>query len=74
MAFKLTERWKRLVAALKWIGCCTALPFALTGLVLDVASFGDAHQLLGRTALVVAAIAMAVGLAGAVLDRTDTLS
>lgn len=73
MDVKLTHRSIKLVSALKWVGCVTALLFATVGLVLDIVAFEDGYQLLSRAVWMVVATAMAVGFTAAVLDRSDTM-
>jgi len=63
----------RFVQILKWGGCFTALVFAVGGLLLDIASPGNAYEALSRGSWMIVAISMAVGLAGVVLDRSNAL-
>lgn len=65
-----SETLSRFIWICKWGGCCTALAFAVGGLLCDVAWFGDACQAAGRGTWVVVAIAMALGLTGVVCDRS----
>ena len=64
---------RRLVLAFKWGGCLTALVFALGGLLLDIASAGETYAILSRGSWFIVAIAMALGLVGVLLDRSDQL-
>ena len=52
---------RRLILAFKWGGCCTALVFALGGLLLDIASAGEAYEVLSRGSWFIVAISMAFG-------------
>ena len=62
---------RRLILAFKWGGCCTALVFALGGLLLDIASAGEAYEVLSRGSWFIVAISMAFGFIGVLLDRSD---
>ncbi len=68
-----TKEPSRFILTLKWGGCLTALLFAVGGLLLDIASAGDAYETLSRGSWMFVALSMAVGFAGVVLDRSNVL-
>ena len=47
--------------------------FALGGLLLDIASAGEAYEVLSRGSWFIVAISMAFGFVGVLLDRADGL-
>lgn len=61
----------KLILAFKWGGCSTALVFAIGGLLLDIASAGEAYEGLSRGSWFIVAISMAFGFVGVLLDRSD---
>lgn len=61
---------RKLILAFKWGGCFTALVFALGGLLLDIASAGEAYS---RGSWFIVAVSMAFGFVGVLLDRSDEL-
>lgn len=65
-----SETSSRFIQISKWGGCFTALVFAVTGLLCDIARLNDTVETLGRRSWIVVAIAMAFGLAGVLLDRS----
>jgi hypothetical protein len=67
------KRPSRFILISKWGGCFTALVFAVSGLLCDLAWPGDAFGSLGRGSWVVVAVSMAFGLIGVVLDRPHDL-
>jgi hypothetical protein len=74
MAPQLIKKPSRFILILKWGGCFTALVFAVSGLLMDIASPGDTYETLSRGSWMIVAISMAAGFSGAVLDRPHNLS
>ena len=54
---------------LKWGGCLAALVFAVGGLLMDIASAGDAYGALSRGSWAIVAFSTAITFTGVVLDR-----
>jgi len=73
MTPKPSKGTHKLFLVLKWGGCFTALLFALSGLLLDIASPGEAYASLSRGSWFIVAVSMAFGFVGFVLDRSDEL-
>jgi hypothetical protein len=70
MSHEPSEALSRFIWICKWGGCCTALAFAVGGLLCDVPWFGEVCQATGAGTWVVVAIAMALGLTGVIFDRS----
>ncbi len=73
MAPRPSKEPSRFILTLKWGGCFTALVFAVGGLLLDIASAGDAYGAMSRGSWMIVAISMGVGFTGVILDRSDEL-
>jgi len=63
----------RFIQIAKWGGCFTALIFAISGLLTDLASSGDTYAAVSRGSWIIVAISTAFGLTGVVLDRSHKL-
>jgi hypothetical protein len=73
MAPQLIKKPSSFILILKWGGCFTALVFAVSGLLMDIASPGDTYETLSRGNWMIVAISMAAGFSGVVLDRPHKL-